>query len=86
MKKSSSLSFSINNTIPISRRKQVWTKLDGTAVSKWSVAQVRVNSGDPSRYPKIRLKEPGLNESSAGFQTDENRYYTLILAEKAEKR
>jgi hypothetical protein len=40
----------------------------------------------PGRCPKIRLKEPGLNETSAGFQTDENRYYTLILAEKAEKR
>jgi len=32
------------------------------------------------------LKEPGPNGTSAGFQTDENRYYTLILAEKAEKR
>ncbi|UJR22355.1 hypothetical protein I4U23_025417 [Adineta vaga] len=63
-----------------------WTKLDGTAVSRRSVAQVRVNSGDPGPCPKICLKEPGLNETSAGFQTDENRYYTLILAEKAEKR
>ena len=50
------------------------------------MAQVRVNSGDPGRYPKIRLKEPGPDGTSAGFQTDENRYYTLILAEKAEKR
>ena len=72
--------------IPASRKKREWTELDGTAVSRRSVAQVRVNSGDPVRCPKIRLKEPGLNETSAGFQTDENRYYTLILAEKAEKR
>ena len=71
---------------PISRRKREWTELDGTAVSRRSVAQVRVNPGDPGPCPKIRLKEPGLNETSAGFQTDENRYYTLILAEKAEKR
>ena len=71
---------------PISREKREWTELDGTAVSRRSVAQVRVNSGDPGPCPKIRLKEPGLNETSAGFQTDENRYYTLILAEKAEKR
>ncbi|UJR22359.1 hypothetical protein I4U23_025421 [Adineta vaga] len=63
-----------------------WTELDGTAVSRRSVAQVRVNSGDPGPCPKICLKEPGLNKTSAGFQTDENRYYTLILAEKAEKR
>ena len=48
--------------------------------------RARVNPGDPGRFPKIRLKEPGLDETSAGFQTDENRYYTLILAEKAEKR
>jgi len=72
--------------IPVSRKKREWTELDGTAVSRRSVAQVRVNLGDPGRCPKIRLKEPGLNETSAGFQTDENRYYTLILAEKAEKR
>lgn len=32
--------------------------------------------------PKIRLKEPGPNGTSAGFQTDENRYYTLILARR----
>ncbi len=76
----------IDNMIPMSRRKREWTELDGTAVSRRSVSQVRVNSGDPGRCPKIRLKEPGLNETSAGFQTDENRYYTLILAEKAEKR
>ena len=50
------------------------------------MARVRVNSGDPGRCPKIRLKEPGPDGTSAGFQTDENRYYTLILAEKAEKR
>jgi hypothetical protein len=67
-------------------RRRVWTELDGTAVSRRSVAQVRVNSGDPGPCPKIRLKEPGPNGTSAGFQTDENRYYTLILAEKAEKR
>ena len=64
----------------------MWTELDGTAVSRRSVAQVRVNPGDPGPCPKIRLKEPGPNGTSAGFQTDENRYYTLILAEKAEKR
>ncbi|UJR22354.1 hypothetical protein I4U23_025416 [Adineta vaga] len=46
----------------------------------------KCNSDDPDRCPKICLKEPGLNETSAGFQTDENRYYTLILAEKAQKR
>ena len=63
-----------------------WTELDGTAVSRRSVAQVWVNPGGPGRCPKIRLKEPGPNGTSAGFQTDENRYYTLILAEKAEKR
>ena len=67
-------------------KEREWTELDGTAVSRRSVAQVRVNSGDPGRCPKIRLKEPGPNGTSAGFQTDENRYYTLILAEKAEKR
>ena len=72
--------------IPVSRRNREWTELDGTAVSRRSVAQVRVNSGDPGPCPKIRLKEPGPNGTSAGFQTDENRYYTLILAEKAEKR
>ena len=75
-----------DNVVPVSRRKREWTELDGTAVSRRSVAQVRVNSGDPGRCPKIRLKEPGPNGTSAGFQTDENRYYTLILAEKAEKR
>ena len=68
--------------VPISRRKREWTELDGTAVSRRSVAQVRVNSGDPGRCPKIRLKEPGPNGTSAGFQTDENRYYTLILAKR----
>ena len=72
--------------VPVSRKKREWTKPDGTAVSRRSMAQGRVNSGGPGRCPKIRLKEPGLNETSAGFQTDENRYYTLILAEKAEKR
>jgi hypothetical protein len=75
-----------DNVVPVSRRKREWTELDGTAVSRRSVAQVRVNSGDPGRCPKICLKEPGPNGTSAGFQTDENRYYTLILAEKAEKR
>ena len=74
------------NAIPVSRRKREWTELDGTAVSRRSVARVQVNLGDPGRSPKIRLKEPGPNGTSAGFQTDENRYYTLILAEKAEKR
>jgi hypothetical protein len=72
--------------IPVSRRRREWTELNGTAVSRRSVAQVQVNLGDPGRFPKIRLKEPDLDEASAGFQTDENRYYTLILAEKAEKR
>ena len=72
--------------VPVSRKKREWTELNGTAVSRRSVARVRVNSGDPGRCPKIRLKEPGPNGTSAGFQTDENRYYTLILAEKAEKR
>ncbi len=76
----------IDMMIPVSRRKREWTELNGTAVSRRSVARVRVNSGDPGRSPKIRLKEPGPNGTSAGFQTDENRYYTLILAEKAEKR
>ena len=74
------------NMIPVSRKKREWTELDGTAVSRRSVAQVRVNSGDPGPCPKIRLKEPGPNGTSAGFQTDENRYYTLILAGKVEKR
>ena len=72
--------------IPVSRKKQEWTELDGNAVSRRSVTQVRVNSTDPGLCTKIRLKEPGLNKTSAGVQTDENRYYTLILVEKAEKR
>ena len=80
------ISIYSDNMVPVSRRRREWTELDGTAVSRRSVAQVRVNSGDPGRCPKIRLKEPGPNGTSAGFQTDENRYYTLILAEKAEKR
>ena len=81
------LTFNLNNMmVPVSRKKREWTELDGTAVSRRSVARVRVNSGDPGRCPKICLKEPGPNGTSAGFQTDENRYYTLILAEKAEKR
>ena len=78
--------FQKSNTIPVLRRKREWTELDGTAVSRRSVAQVQVNLGYPGRSPKIRLKEPGPDGTSAGFQTDENRYYTLILAEKAEKR
>ncbi len=78
-------SFHYFNRIPFPKERE-WTELDGTAVSRRSVAQVRVNPGDPGRSPKIRLKEPGPNGTSAGFQTDENRYYTLILAEKAEKR
>ena len=79
-----SLSLDLNE-FPIPKD-QEWTELNGTAVSRRSVAQVRVNPGDPGPCPKIRLKEPGPNGTSAGFQTDENRYYTLILAEKAEKR
>ena len=79
-------SYRFSPKSPVSRRRREWTELDGTAVSRRSVAQVRVNSGDPGRCPKIRLKEPGPDGTSAGFQTDENRYYTLILAEKAEKR
>ena len=80
------ISIALEEEIPVSRRRREWTELDGTAVSRRSVARVRVNSGDPGRCPKIRLKEPGPDGTSAGFQTDENRYYTLILAEKAEKR
>ena len=45
---------------------------------------IRVKTNDPSQCPKIRLKEPGPNRTSAGFQTDENRYYTSILAVRRE--
>ncbi len=47
-----------NTLVPVSRRKQEWTNLDGIAMPRWSVAQVRVYSDDPDRYPKIRSKEP----------------------------
>ncbi len=72
----------INRIVPVFRRKREWTNLNGNAVPRWSLTQVRVYSDDPGRSPKIRLKEPGPNGTSAGFQTDENRYYTLILAKK----
>ncbi|CAF4315408.1 unnamed protein product [Rotaria socialis] len=35
---------------------------------------------DPGRCPKIRLKEPGPNETSAGFQTDENHEIAAAMA------
>jgi len=47
-----------NTLVPVSRRKQEWTNLDGIAVPRWSVVQVRVYSDDPDRCPKIRSKEP----------------------------
>ena len=56
------LVFSILDASPIPRRKQEWTKLDDTAVSRRSVTQIRVNSVHFGPYSKIRLKEPRLNE------------------------
>ncbi len=61
-----------------------WTELDGVTVSRQSMAQVQVNLDDLNQCRKIRSKEPDFYEISAGFQTDENRYYTSILAIRRE--
>ncbi len=77
--------ISINMMVPVFRRKREWTNLNGNAVPRWSVTQVRVYSDDPGQCPKIRLKEP----SPVGRRRLSNRREQILhfdLSREAAKR